>query len=140
MGPKTFRASKAKQVLSQISRELGPDATIISHRKIRDSKGRSWIVATASPRADEKAAEGTLLATDKAEVRFGRKKFYVPALVSIALIIAGTTVWQLLSRKTSTSPPSQKLSVAVIGFENHTGDNSYEYLTWKIHEKGCFSS
>jgi tetratricopeptide (TPR) repeat protein len=128
MSPRAFRASTAKQVLSQISRELGPDATIISHRKIRDLKGRPWIVATASPRADEKAAAGIPLVTDKAEVRFGRKKFYVPALVAIGLIIAGTAVWQPLSRKGAASGPKIENSIVVISFENQTGDEAYDYL------------
>jgi len=140
MGPKTFKAPTAKQVLSKVSLELGPDATIIFYHKIRDLEGRPWVEVMASPHAEEAAPAGIPLAKEKTTTKFISKKLLLPALVSIALIIAGTTVWQLLSRKTSTSPPSQKLSVAVIGFENHTGDNSYEYLTWKIHEKGCFSS
>ena len=129
MGPKTFKAPTAKQVLSKVSLELGPDATIIFYHKIRDLEGRPWVEVMASPHAEEAAPAGIPLAKEKTTTKFISKKLLLPALVSIALIIAGTTVWQLLSRKTSTSPPSQKLSVAVIGFENHTGDNSYEYLS-----------
>jgi tetratricopeptide (TPR) repeat protein/TolB-like protein len=128
MGPKAFKASTAKQVLSQISRELGPDAIIVSHRKIRDSGGASWVEATASPRAEGAAAAGMPLASEKAKAKLSSKKLFVPALVFIALIIAGAAVWQLLSRKASMNPPPQKLSVAVISFENQTGDNSYDYL------------
>ncbi|MDH4272864.1 MAG: hypothetical protein OEW18_12910, partial [Candidatus Aminicenantes bacterium] len=52
----------------------------------------------------------------------------MPALVSIALIIAGTTVWQLLSRKETAPAPKIENSIAVISFENQTGDEAYDYL------------
>ena len=45
MEPKNFRAPTPKQILSQISRELGPDAIIVSHKEIKDSEGRLWVEA-----------------------------------------------------------------------------------------------
>jgi len=100
MGSKTFRASKAKQVLSQICRELGPDATIISHRKIRDSQGNFLVEATASPRTEGAGPSGIPRVAEKTRTSLGSKKLFVLALASVTLIIAGTAGWQLLSRKT----------------------------------------
>lgn len=128
-GPKTFKASTAKQVLSQISRELGPEAIIVSHRKIQDSEGRLWVEATASPRTEGAAAARILLTTKEIIAKFSSKKLFVPALVLIALIIAGVLIWQLLPRNTAINPFPQRLSIAVISFENQTGDNSYDYLS-----------
>jgi len=48
MGPKTFKAPTAKQVLSKVSHELGPDAIIASHRKMtrfrRQNSGRGHCI------------------------------------------------------------------------------------------------
>ena len=126
--PKTFKASTAKQVLSQISRELGPDAIIVSHRKIQDSEGGLWVEATASPRAEGVTPARIPLTTKETTAKFSSKKLFVPALVIIALIIAGVLIWQLLPRNIAINPLPQRLSVAVISFENQTRDNSYDYL------------
>lgn len=128
MRPKNFRAPTPKQVLSQISRELGPDATILSHKEIQDSKGRLWVEATASPNVEGVVPDSTPLISEKITAKLSSKKLFMPALVFIALIIAGAITWQFLLRKTTVNPLSQRLSVAVISFENQTGDNSYDYL------------
>jgi len=128
MGPKTFKAPTAKQVISQISRELGPDAIIASHRKIQDSEGRVWVEVTASPRVERAAPPGIPLTTEEKIAKLSSKNIFVPALILIAIIIAGVIIWQLLSRNIAINSFPHKLSVAVISFENQTGDNSYDYL------------
>jgi len=128
MEPKNFRAPTPKQVLSKISRELGPDATIVSHKEIQDSKGRLWVEATSSPNVEGVVPDSTPLISEKITAKLSSKKLLVPALVFIALIIVGAITWQLFLRKTADDPLSQRLSVAVVSFENHTGDNSYDYL------------
>jgi Tol biopolymer transport system component len=85
MKPKEFRASTAKQVLSQISHELGPDAIIVSHRKIKDSEGRLWVEAVASPRAEGAVPERMPLTTEEKARKLSLKKLFVPALVFITL-------------------------------------------------------
>ena len=57
-----------------------------------------------------------------------RKKLFIPALVIISLAIIGVIIWQLLPHKETVLPPMIENSVAVINFENQTGDNSYDYL------------
>ena len=128
MSPKTFKASTAKQVLSQISREMGPDAIIVTHGKIQDSEGRLWVEATASPRAEVATPARTPLTSEETTAKFSLKKLFLPALVILALVIAGVLIWQLLLRNTATNPLPQRLSVAVINFENQTGDDSFDYL------------
>jgi len=56
-------------------------------------------------------------------VTFGLKKLFIPALVVIGLVIAGVIIWQLIPQKEAV-----KASLAVISFENQTGDKSYDYL------------
>lgn len=85
MGPKTFKAPTAKQVLSQISRELGPDAIMVSHRKILDSEGKLRVEATASSRVGGVVPGGTPLISEKITTKFSSKKNVIPSLVFIAL-------------------------------------------------------
>lgn len=85
MGPKIFKAPTAKQVLSQISRELGPDAIIVSHRKIQDSEGKIQVEVTASPRVAGVVPSRTPPISEEIKTKFISKKIVIPSLVFIAL-------------------------------------------------------
>jgi serine/threonine protein kinase/Tfp pilus assembly protein PilF len=62
-------------------------------------------------------------------VTFGIKKLFIPALVVASLIIIGILIWQLLPKKEAIPIiPSDKPSLAILYFENNTGDESLEYL------------
>ena len=56
-------------------------------------------------------------------VTFSMKKLLIPAIVIIAVIAAAVLVWQFLPRK-----EIPRTSIAVISFENQTGERSYDYL------------
>jgi len=56
-------------------------------------------------------------------VTFSMKKLLVPALAILAIVVAVVIILQLLPQKEIV-----KTSVAVISFENQTGERSYEYL------------
>jgi serine/threonine protein kinase/Flp pilus assembly protein TadD len=62
-------------------------------------------------------------------VTLGVKKFLIPSLIVIAAIIIGIAVWQLLPKKQA-SPllPQEKQAIAVISFENQTGDTAFDHL------------
>jgi len=61
-------------------------------------------------------------------VTFGVKKLLIPALVVVAVIIAAVVIWQLLPQKEAVVAPKVENSIAVISFENQTGDKAYDYL------------
>ncbi|MFB0565248.1 MAG: protein kinase [Candidatus Aminicenantaceae bacterium] len=61
-------------------------------------------------------------------VTFGLKKLFVPALVVIAIVIAGLIIWQLLPQKEVALAPKIENSIAVISFKNQTGDKAFDYL------------
>ncbi len=61
-------------------------------------------------------------------IKFGVKKLFVPAVAAIVLIIAALVVWKAVLKKPILLP-EQKRSIAVISFENQTGDNAYDYLS-----------
>ena len=61
-------------------------------------------------------------------VTFGLKKLFVPAIVAVALIIAAVVIWQLLPKKEAIPIiPSDKPSLAVLYFENNTGDEGLDH-------------
>jgi serine/threonine protein kinase/Flp pilus assembly protein TadD len=60
-------------------------------------------------------------------VTFGMKKLLIPALVIIAVVIIGLVLWQILPSKKSTPlAPSGKPSLAIMYFQNNTGDQSQD--------------
>jgi serine/threonine protein kinase/Tfp pilus assembly protein PilF len=56
-------------------------------------------------------------------VTIGLKKLFIPASVIIGVAAIAVAVWQLLPAK-----KISRTSIAVISFENQTGDKSYDYL------------
>ena len=62
-------------------------------------------------------------------LQFSLKKLLVPALVVSALVMAVVMViWQPWSQKASVTAPKIENSIAVISFENQTGDKAFDYL------------
>jgi serine/threonine protein kinase/Tfp pilus assembly protein PilF len=62
-------------------------------------------------------------------VTFGLKKLLVPTLVVVAVIIAAVVIWQLLPQKKAVPVPSDKPSLAIIYFENISGDE--KLASWR---------
>jgi serine/threonine protein kinase/Tfp pilus assembly protein PilF len=60
-------------------------------------------------------------------VTFGLKKMLIPALAVAALAVA-IAVWLVFFKKESGLRPEQRRSIAVISFENQTGDKTFDYL------------
>ncbi|UCE21534.1 MAG: tetratricopeptide repeat protein [Candidatus Aminicenantes bacterium] len=61
-------------------------------------------------------------------VAFGLKKLFIPALVITALVIAVVVIWKPWSKKEVVPLPSGKPSLAIMYFENNTGDESLDHL------------
>ena len=61
-------------------------------------------------------------------VTFGLKKLFIPALVVVALVIVALVIWQILHQKKAVPlAPSDKPSLAVMYFENNTGDEGLDH-------------
>jgi len=67
-------------------------------------------------------------------VTFGIKKLFLPAIAVVALIIAAVVIWQLLPKKEAVFIPSDKPSLAVMYFENNTGDESLNHWRKALSE------
>jgi len=54
------------------------------------------------------------------------KTLFLPALIGIAVVIIGIVIWQLFPKKEAMLAPKIENSIAIIRFENLTGDESYD--------------
>jgi serine/threonine protein kinase/Flp pilus assembly protein TadD len=61
-------------------------------------------------------------------VTFGLKKLLIPALAVAAFVVIAVLIWQLLPKREAAPGPKIENSIAVISFENQTGDKAYDYL------------
>jgi serine/threonine protein kinase/Flp pilus assembly protein TadD len=61
-------------------------------------------------------------------VQFSVKKLFVPALIFIGLVIAGLMIWKFMPRREAPLVPKIANSIAVISFQNQTGDKAFDYL------------
>ncbi len=61
-------------------------------------------------------------------VTFGLKKLFIPALVVVAVVIAGVIIWQLLRQKEVAPLPSEKPSIAVLPFVDLSPQKDQEYF------------
>ncbi|NOR22597.1 MAG: protein kinase [Candidatus Aminicenantes bacterium] len=60
-------------------------------------------------------------------VQFNLKKLFIPALAVVALVIVAVIIWQLLPKKEAIPMvPSDKPSLAIVYFENNSGDESLD--------------
>ena len=80
------------------------------------------------PTAERVILERKPLTSREITVTFGVKKLFIPALIVIAAIIIGFAIWKLLPEKEAPLAPKIENSIAVISFENLTGDPQYDSL------------
>ncbi len=84
------------------------------------------------PTIERVVPERKTLTSKQITVQFEPKKLVKPAALLISVIIAALLLWKFLPRKEAAPSPKIKNSVAVISFENQTGDKAYDYLSKAI--------
>ncbi len=86
-------------------------------------------IESGMPTSERVAIRKKPFTSKEITVKFSMKRFFYPALIVIALIIAAVIVWKsFFQSQVGTLPPEKRASVAVITFENQTGDRSFDYL------------
>ena len=61
-------------------------------------------------------------------VKFNLRKLAVPLSAVLVLATAAVILWKFIPRQKAPAAPKIENSIAVISFENQTGDKSYDYL------------
>ena len=80
------------------------------------------------PTTDKIIPERKPLTSRQITVTFGLKKVLIPAVVVTVLVVIAILIWQLLPKREAAHGPKIENSIAVISFENQTGDKAYDYL------------
>jgi len=62
-------------------------------------------------------------------VKFTPKKLLIPAIAVVSIVVLLVVIWRFLPRGRVTPFPEDKPSLAVMYFENNTGDNRFDH--WK---------
>ena len=130
-------ALKHKTKIPLDPRQLNPEISDSLNRLIlvcmEKERGRRYQTAEALLDDLRNVEEGLPLGTKirprrESFVRaLARKKLLIPAAVAV-LAIAIVIIWQFLPKKGAPATPKIENSIAVISFENQTGDKTYDYL------------
>jgi eukaryotic-like serine/threonine-protein kinase len=80
------------------------------------------------PTAERVVPERKILTSRQITVQFEPKRLVKPAAVLICIIAAVLLLWKFLPRKEAAPTAKIKNSIAVISFENQTGDRAFDYL------------
>ncbi len=85
-------------------------------------------IAKGLPTTEHIIPERKPLTSREITVQLSLKKVFIPALIFIGVIIIGLILWKVLpSQKTLPQQPSDKPSLAILYFENNTGDDTRDH-------------
>jgi serine/threonine protein kinase/Tfp pilus assembly protein PilF len=79
------------------------------------------------PTTERIVPERKSLTSKEITVQFSLKKLFIPALIGVVIIIAAILFWLLRPHKETLSVPAGKPSLAVMYFENNTGDEGLDH-------------
>jgi serine/threonine protein kinase/tetratricopeptide (TPR) repeat protein len=80
------------------------------------------------PTTERVVPERKTLTSKQITVQFEPKRLIVPAVILISAVVIAIFAWKFFPRKEAAPSPKIKNSVAVISFENQTGDKAFDYL------------
>lgn len=84
-------------------------------------------IAEGIPTTERIIPDKKPLTSREITVTLGLKKLFVPALVFAALIVVAVILWQVILKKDAAPPvPTDKPSLAIIYFENNSGDTALD--------------
>jgi len=79
------------------------------------------------PTTERIVPEKKPLTSREITVKFSLRKLFLPAIVVIALAIIGLIIWRFIPQKQVMPVPSDKPSLAIVYFENNSGDESLDH-------------
>jgi serine/threonine protein kinase/Flp pilus assembly protein TadD len=94
-----------------------------------DLRGELERIEKGLPTTERIAPEKKTLTSREITVKFRPKQVLIPASAVLLLIVAALVVWKVVLKKPISLLPEQRRSIAVISFENQTGDKAYDYLS-----------
>jgi tetratricopeptide (TPR) repeat protein len=125
--PKEFNTQLADDLVHVILRCLDKDKSK-RYQSVDELRSELENIEKDIPSAERVIPKRKPLTSKEITVHFSVKKALVPALVVIAVVVIGLVLWQLIPKKDTAAAPKIENSVAVITFENLTGDSSLDHL------------
>jgi len=86
------------------------------------------------PTTERAVPKAKQLTSKEITVSFNVKKYLIPVFLTVAAAIVALFIWHPWAKKSAAPIPSDKPSLAVLYFENNTGDESLEYLRSGLSE------
>jgi tetratricopeptide (TPR) repeat protein/tRNA A-37 threonylcarbamoyl transferase component Bud32 len=80
------------------------------------------------PTTEQQIPQRKPITSREITLKFNIKKVIFPAVIFLAAIVIGVVGWKFFLEKAAFAAPGDLVSVAVISFENQTGDSTYDYL------------
>jgi serine/threonine protein kinase/Tfp pilus assembly protein PilF len=79
------------------------------------------------PRTEKIIPERRPVTSREITVKFSLRKLFVPALIFIAVVVIGVMAWRFLSQRRTVTFAAGKPSLAVMHFENNTGNENLDH-------------
>jgi serine/threonine protein kinase/Flp pilus assembly protein TadD len=123
----------------ELNSQLPEDLSRVILRCLEKDKAKRYQTA-AELRTDLEKAEQGLPTTERViapkksftsreiTVKFNLRKLAVPLSAVIVLAAAAVVLWKFIPHKKAPAAPKIENSIAVISFENQTGDKAFDYL------------
>ena len=86
------------------------------------------LIEKGIPTTERKVPPRKPITSKEITVSFNLRKLFIPVIVLLAAVIALIVIWQVLRSKEPVAASKIENSIAVISFENQTGDAAYDYL------------
>ena len=98
------------------------------YQGVEEVRSELYKIQKGMPTTERIIPERKPLTSKEITVQFSLKKAFIPALIVLAAAIVAIVVWQFIPKKEALpSIPSDKPSLAVVYFENNTGDESLDH-------------
>jgi serine/threonine protein kinase/Tfp pilus assembly protein PilF len=86
------------------------------------------LIEKGIPTTERKVPPRKPITSKEITVSFNLRKLFIPAIVLVTAVIALIVIFQILPYREPAAAPKVENSIAVISFENQTGDEAYDYL------------
>jgi tetratricopeptide (TPR) repeat protein/predicted Ser/Thr protein kinase len=123
----------------ELNSQIPKDLSQVILRCLEKDKGKRYQSAAEVRSELAKIEEGiptterviparTPLTSRQITVQFSLKKLFVPGLALVAVVVIGLILWQVLPKKRAVPlSPTDKPSLAILYFENNTGDAELDH-------------
>jgi tetratricopeptide (TPR) repeat protein len=124
--PKEYNAQIPDELNSLILRCLEKDKDT-RYQSAGEVRSELENIEKGIPTTDSEIPKRKAITSKEITVTFGLRKLLLPTLAIIAVVIVAFFIWKPWSKQAPTPLPSDKPSLAIMYFENNTGDESLDH-------------